>query len=67
MEGYITARVFAEAARRSRSLNPSGIAQALRAMGEVDLGGFRVNFAKGNLGSNWVDIGVVSGDGKLLY
>lgn len=67
MEGYITARVFAEAAKRSRSLNPSGIAQALRAMGEVDLGGFRVNFAKSNLGSNWVDIGVVSGDGKLLY
>ena len=25
------------------------------------------DFAKGNLGSNWVDIGVVSGDGKLLY
>lgn len=67
MEGYITARVFAEAAKRSRSLNPTGIAQALRAMGEVDLGGFRVNFAKNNLGSAWVDIGVVSGDGKLIY
>lgn len=67
MEGYITARVFAEAARRSRSLTPSGIAQSLHSMGEVDLGGFRVNFANGNVGSHWVDIGVVSGDGQLRY
>ncbi|MCV0439630.1 MAG: ABC transporter substrate-binding protein [Hydrogenophaga sp.] len=67
MEGYVTARVFAEAARRSRSLTPTGIAQALHSMAEVDLGGFRVNFARSNLGSSWVDIGVVSGDGKLLY
>ncbi len=67
MEGYVTARVFAEAAKRTRSMTPTGIAQSLRAMGEIDFGGFRVNFAKGNLGSNWVDIGVVTSDGKLMY
>ncbi len=67
MEGYITARVFAEAARRTRAITPSGVAEALRRMGEVDLGGFRVNFSKGNVGSSWVDIGVVNADAKLLY
>lgn len=67
MEGYITVRVFAEAARRARSLTPAGIAQALRNMGELDLGGFRVNFSKGNVGSQWVDIGVATADGQLLY
>lgn len=67
MEGYVTARVFSEAARRTKKMTPDGIAQALRDMGEIDLGGFRVNFAKGNIGSKFVDIGVVMSDGKLMY
>ena len=67
MEGYITARVFAEAARRSSRLTPEAIGQTLRTMGEIDFGGFRVNFDKHNVGSRWVDIGVATGDGKLLY
>lgn len=67
MEGYITARVFIEAARRARSITPAAIAEALRRAGEIDLGGFRVNFAKGNEGSTWVDIGVVTADGRLMY
>ncbi|MFC7435352.1 ABC transporter substrate-binding protein [Hydrogenophaga bisanensis] len=67
MEGYITARVFAEAARKAKSVTPSGIAESLRRSGEFDLGGFRVNFSKGNVGSQWVDIGVVTSDGKLMY
>lgn len=67
MEGYVTARVFAEAARRAKPLTPGGLAEALRRMGEIDLGGFRVNFGKGNVGSSWVDIAVVNADGKLVY
>lgn len=67
MEGYITARVFIEAARRAKSITPAGIAEALQRAGEIDLGGFRVNFSKGNEGSKWVDIGVVTADGKLRY
>ena len=67
MEGYVTARVFFEAARRARPLTPGGLAEALRRMGEVDLGGFRVNFAKSNVGSSWVDIGVVNADARLVY
>lgn len=66
-EGYITARVFAEAARRTKDLTPANLAATLRSMGEIDLGGFRVNFAKGNVGSSFVDIAVVNADGALMY
>ena len=67
LEGFITARVFVEAARRAQPLTPDGLARALRAMGEIDLGGFRVDFSKGNAGSRFVDIGVVNADGRLIY
>ncbi|OYU97946.1 MAG: ABC transporter substrate-binding protein [Burkholderiales bacterium PBB5] len=67
LEGYISARLFVEAARRARALTPDGLAAALHALGEVDLGGFRVNFSQSNVGSNFVDIGVVNADGRLVY
>jgi len=67
LEGYISARVFAEAARRAKDVTPDGVAKALRAMGEYDMGGFRVNFARNNVGSGYVDIGVVNADGRLIY
>ena len=66
-EGYISARVFAEAARRAKEVTPDGVAKSLRAMGEYDMGGFRVNFARNNIGSGFVDIGVVNVDGRLIY
>ncbi|MFY9511165.1 MAG: ABC transporter substrate-binding protein, partial [Rubrivivax sp.] len=67
LEGFISARVFIEAARRTKELTADGLARTLRAMGEVDLGGFRVDFTKGNAGSRFVDIGVVNADGRLIY
>jgi ABC-type branched-subunit amino acid transport system substrate-binding protein len=67
LEGYISARVFAEAARRSKEVTADNVAKALRAMGEYDMGGFRVNFARNNVGSGFVDIGVVNADGRLIY
>ena len=67
LEGYISARVFAEAARRSKDVTPDNLAKSLRAMGEYDMGGFRVNFARSNVGSGYVDIGVVNADGRLIY
>jgi branched-chain amino acid transport system substrate-binding protein len=66
-EGYITARVLAEGLRRTRELSTTGLARALRTMNEHDLGGYRVNFAKGNVGSSFVDIAVINGDGRLVY
>lgn len=67
LEGFITARVFAEAVRRSKDSTADGLARALRTMGEIELGGFRVDFSKGNVGSRFVDIGVVNADGRLIY
>jgi len=67
LEGYVTARVFAHAARRAGDSSAEGLAKALRAMGEYDLGGYRVNFARNNIGSNFVDIGVVNAEGTLNY
>lgn len=34
-------------------------------MGEIDFGGFRVDFSKGNVGSRYVDTGVIGSDGWL--
>lgn len=66
-EGYITARVLADGLRRSREISASALAQALRSLGDLDLGGYRVNFAKDNLGSSFVDIAVINGEGRLVY
>jgi branched-chain amino acid transport system substrate-binding protein len=69
LEGYLSARTVAEALRRSKDkeLNAVTLAKALPAMGEVDFGGFRIDFSKGNVGSRFVDIGVIGSDGKLRY
>ena len=67
LEGYISARVLAEAARRSKDVTADTLAKTLRTMGEYDMGGFRVNFARNNIGSGFVDIGVVNADGRLIY
>ena len=67
-EGYITARVLVAALRRvEANPTPAALGKALHDMGELDLGGFRVSFAKDNIGSTWTDIGVVSPNGKLMY
>lgn len=69
LEGYLSARVVAEAIKRSRDreISPATLERALRTAGEMDFGGYRVDFSKGNLGSSWVDIGVVTADGKIRY
>jgi branched-chain amino acid transport system substrate-binding protein len=67
LEGYVTARVLAEGLKRAREPSPSGLARALRAMGPVNLGGFHVNFSKENVGSSFVDIAVINGEGRLMY
>jgi ABC-type branched-subunit amino acid transport system substrate-binding protein len=69
LEGYLSARVVAEAIKRSKEkeMTPAALERALHAAGEMDFGGFRVDFSKGNVGSHWVDIGVVTAEGKIRY
>lgn len=67
LEGYVTARIFGEAARQATDLSAQGLARSLQRLGEVDLGGLRVNFATSNAGGSFVDIGVVGVDGRLTF
>jgi ABC-type branched-subunit amino acid transport system substrate-binding protein len=69
LEGYLSARIVAEAIRRSkdREITPATLEKALHSAGEMDFGGYRVDFSKSNVGSSWVDIGVVTADGKIRY
>ncbi|MBC5785720.1 ABC transporter substrate-binding protein [Ramlibacter sp. USB13] len=69
LEGYLSARTVAEAIKRSKDkdVTPATLEKALRTAGEMDFGGYRVDFTKGNVGSSWVDIGVVTAEGKIRY
>lgn len=67
MEAFVCVQLLAAAARRASSVNGVGLANALHKLGEVNLGGFQVDFSKGNVGSKWVDIAVVDRSGKLMY
>ena len=69
LEGYLSARTVGEAIKRSKDSNPTAasLAATLSSMGEIDFGGFRVDFSKGNVGSRFVDIGVIGSDGRLRY
>lgn len=67
LEGYLSARVLVEALRRAKGSGPEALAEALHGAGELDFGGFRVNFSKGNVGSQWVEMSVVDAAGKLRY
>ncbi|MDP4078247.1 hypothetical protein [Acidovorax sp. A1169] len=48
-----------------RGTTLASLAAPLTSMGEIDFGGFRVDFSKGNVGSRYVDIGVIGSDGRL--
>lgn len=67
LEGYITAKLFAEVSRKMKRPSAAEFAKILAAMGEVNLGGFRVDFSGSSAGSRFVDIAVMSEDGRLRY
>lgn len=68
LEGYVSAHVLAEGLKRAGP-NPDATAlgKALRQMGEIDFGSLRISFAQGNEGSRFVDVGVISAGGSLMY
>jgi branched-chain amino acid transport system substrate-binding protein len=66
MEGYIAARVIAEAVRR-QGVSPSraGMILALDAM-DIDLGGYVINYKPGQRsGSNFVELSIVTSAGRI--
>jgi branched-chain amino acid transport system substrate-binding protein len=67
LEGYISARIVIEALRRAgRDPKPAQVATALESMRRFDLGGFVIDFGPGqHEGSQFVDLSVISADGKV--
>jgi len=68
MEGYLTAKVMVEGLRRAgKNLTRDGLVDALERMNEVDLGGFWISYSPTNhTGSRFVDLTIISRDGKFL-
>jgi ABC-type branched-subunit amino acid transport system substrate-binding protein len=67
LEACIGAKVLTEAMRRTRKPgDAAALLQAMGALGQFDAGGFVVNYGAGKRhGSSFVDLGMVSRDGKL--
>lgn len=67
LEGYIAAKVLVEAIRRAGpKASRATIAAALDSLGEVDLGGYVVEFQPGKReGSKFVELSIVNKHGKL--
>ena len=67
IEGYIAAKVIAEAVRR-QGARPTreGMAAALDAMDNFNLGGYAVGFQPGKrTGSKFVELSIITGAGKI--
>jgi branched-chain amino acid transport system substrate-binding protein len=67
MEGYINAKVIAEAVRR-QGARPTreGMAPALDSIDNYNLGGYVVGFKPGHrTGSKFVELSIISGSGKI--
>jgi branched-chain amino acid transport system substrate-binding protein len=68
MEGFIAAKVLVEAVKRARA-DPSRekVLAQLAELRDYDAGGFKVNFGGENrVGSRFVEVTVISRDGRLL-
>ena len=68
-EGYVAARVLVEGLRRAgKGANREKFVAALEGISEIDLGGYQIGYGpKSRGGSRFVDIGVVSSRGNLVF
>ncbi len=67
MEGYLAARVFAEAVHRAgKALTRDGLLNAIAGMTAFNLGGFNLSFGPNkNVGSSFVELTILSKDGTV--
>lgn len=66
MEGYVAAKTVVDALRRTSTLTGAGLIAALEGLREHNLGGFYVDFGPNKrTGSNYVDLTILSGDGRV--
>jgi ABC-type branched-subunit amino acid transport system substrate-binding protein len=68
LEGFLCAKVMVEGLRRAgKSPTRDGLVEALEKMNDVDLGGFYISYSPMNrAGSKFVDLTIISRDGKFL-
>jgi branched-chain amino acid transport system substrate-binding protein len=67
LAGFIAAKVLVDGlVRAGNKPTAQSLTAALKAT-KVDLGGYRINMAQGNVGSQFVDIAVIDQAGKLRY
>jgi branched-chain amino acid transport system substrate-binding protein len=68
LEGYMSGRLIVEAIKRSKDSSPQGVIRGLESMREFDLGGYIVDLSQAkHTGSSWVDLSIISSNGKLMY
>ena len=68
LEGFIAAKTLGEAVRRAGpGVNRANLQKALAALGEFDVGGFRVHLRAGVRDSAWaIDLVTVTADGRVI-
>jgi ABC-type branched-subunit amino acid transport system substrate-binding protein len=67
MEGYLAAKLFTEGLRRGTSNSRDGLMRGIEAIGHQSLGGFNVNLSASNhVASKFVEISMLSGDGRVV-
>lgn len=67
LEGYIAARVYAEALRRLGRQDPSRarLRKSLEGLEDMSVGGFRVHFAEERVASKLVELSLIDSQGKV--
>jgi branched-chain amino acid transport system substrate-binding protein len=68
IEGYVAAKVLAEALRRAGSLSSESLITAMESLRELNLGGFFVDFsANKHTGSKFVELTILSAEGRVRH
>lgn len=66
IEGYVAARVFAEAARKAKGSSREGFIDGLEGLRNFSLGGFLVDFGTNDhVGSKFVELTMLTSEGKV--
>lgn len=66
LEGYLAARVYAEALRRiPRDLNRGKLRKAIDGLDDVSVGGFRVHFTDDRVASKLVELSLIDSQGRV--
>jgi ABC-type branched-subunit amino acid transport system substrate-binding protein len=66
MEGYLAAKVFAEGLRRGGKATREALISGLESIRDQSFGGFLASFSPSNhVASNFVELSVLTGDGRV--